>query len=393
MTFIRPAVAEGHPPLQKRSPVVRVLQKAQRLPKYGLRVRPHEDPRPRGDGLGTLREVPKDQHGLPERGGLLLDPPAVAHDEEAPVHDRDEVGIRQGLREDHPGEAPKLPADDLADGRVLVEGRQHPHLGMRLDEGGHSPAYTGQGLPPRFPSMRRHQYEGAVLGDPVQDLRPAEVSERPKERIDDGIARHEDSFLGHPLAPQVLRIPRGRSEEKGGQPVGEHPIGLLREGKGHVVAAQPRLDMPDRDAAVEARQGGPERRRRVPVHQQHVLRAPVQEGADPQQNGRGHVIEGLAFPHDVQVDVRRDSEMGQSLLQHVGVLPAGQDRHDKAPILLQQPHERRHLDGLRPGPDDTGYPMHKAPPPPSFAVVHVLQFISSNPCPPRKVVRRGARRP
>ena len=114
--------------------------------------------------------------------------------------------------------------------------------------------------------MRRHQHEGGVLGDPVQDLRPAEVPERPEERVDDGIARHEDSFLRRSLAPQVLRIPRGRCEEKGGQPVGEHPIGLLRKGKGHVVTAQPRLDMPDAERSEERRVGKECRSRWSPYH-------------------------------------------------------------------------------------------------------------------------------
>ena len=84
------------------------------------------------------------------------------------------------------------------------------------------------------------------------------------------------------------------------------------------------------------------------MYEYHVLRVIVEKFPNARQHARSYIVEGLSLPHDVEVNVRDESEIFQSLPQHVRVLPCREDRYAEAGILPKLQYNRSHLDSFRP---------------------------------------------
>ena len=74
------------------------------------------------------------------------------------------------------------------------------------------------------------------------------------QRVDAAIAGDED-LAAQPLRRQIVAGAAGRGEVKIGDQADRTAIIFLRPGRGAAIGAQARLDMGDRDAAVEGGQG------------------------------------------------------------------------------------------------------------------------------------------
>ncbi len=82
---------------------------------------------------------------------------------------------------------------------------------------------------------------------PVATDRP-EAADKRMQRIDHGIADQMNLLRAHSLAQETLTSTLLCHEEQIGDRIGDYPVDLLRHAP--VVAAQPCLDMRDRDAEL-----------------------------------------------------------------------------------------------------------------------------------------------
>ena len=89
----------------------------------------------------------------------------------------------------------------------------------------------------------------------------------PVQRVDAGVAGHEDLVRGDVLAHEVLLVLRGRREVQRRDAGDQLAVQLLRERRQvEAAGAQARLDVDHGDAQVERGQRGGEGRARVAVH-------------------------------------------------------------------------------------------------------------------------------
>ena len=134
-----------------------------------------------------------------------------------------------------------------------------------------------------LPPVARHQQQAAP-GREVRELpvEPAakrgvavDARHRRLERVDHRVAGDDDAsgqafaLAGWPCEPAV-----GANKQVARQ-VDDPAIHLLGPGLREVVGAQARLDMSDRDAAIEGSQRGGHRRGGVAMHEHAVRAAPV----------------------------------------------------------------------------------------------------------------------
>ena len=122
------------------------------------------------------------------------------------------------------------------------------------------------------------------------------------------------------------------------------------------MRAQARLDMPNGDLQVEARERRGEAGRGVPVDQDHVGPLTLEDGLELQQDVARHVEQRLARLHDRQIVVGSNVEDAQHLVEHLAVL--ARHGHDGLKLILarlQLVDERAHLDCLRAGTEDEHY--------------------------------------
>ena len=113
-------------------------------------------------------------------------------------------------------------------------------------------------------------------------------------------------------------------------------------GEREVAGAQARLDVADRNAAVEAGQRRAQHGRRVALHEHHVGRQLGEGPVGPLDQPGGEPGERLVRLHRLQVGVDGDAEQVDHLLDHLAVL-AGVDDHAAAA-------RRRRAARPRPGP-------------------------------------------
>ncbi len=148
-----------------------------------------------------------------------------------------------------------------------------------------------------------------------------------------------------------------RSEVEAGDQVGDPPVELLGEGPAEIAGAQPGLDVPHLDAAVERRQRSRQHRRGVPLDEDEI-RPPLDEHpVEALQHPGGDVGERLAGAHHVEVDVRPQAEGLERTVEHLAMLRRGAQGHLEALGLVAQPeHHRRHLDRFGTGADHGQHP-------------------------------------
>ncbi len=102
-----------------------------------------------------------------------------------------------------------------------------------------------------------------------------------EQSIDDGIAGHVDGLRGDVLAQKVLLARGGRRKMEGRELADELAIGLLGERRPYIAGAQPGFDMDDGQFAVETREGRGEGRGCVPLDEDGVGLAIVNDAPDP----------------------------------------------------------------------------------------------------------------
>jgi hypothetical protein len=180
------------------------------------------------------------------------------------------------------------------------------------------------------------------------------LSEREQKGVDDGVARDDDLLARHAFAEQVLRGPEcGREVQIGDGR--EHPaVGFLGIGMAAIEAAQPRLDVRDGDAPVKSGEGGAKGARRVSLHDDPVGLLALEQRVEPGHRAAHDVVERLAGQHDVEIDVRHDSERIQDLVQHLAVLPGHDDAQFEAIVFADPPDDRQEFHGFRPRTENRG---------------------------------------
>ena len=101
-----------------------------------------------------------------------------------------------------------------------------------------------------------------------------------------------------------MRLRRG-SEVEAGELGEQSAIGFLGEGVQQVVGAQARLHMANGNLLVEGGQAGRKGGGGVPLHQHQLRGVGLEIIAKALQRGAGHMREGLAWSHQVQILISR----------------------------------------------------------------------------------------
>jgi hypothetical protein len=130
---------------------------------------------------------------------------------------------------------------------------------------------------------------------------PARALDVREQRVDHRVADERDQLVGDALGPQVLvPVLRVRQEERG-QVVGHAPVVLLRHRP--VEAAQPRLEVADRDLELRRRERAGERRVHVARHDHEVWLEVDERLLEPFEGACG--LEAVRARADAELQVRR----------------------------------------------------------------------------------------
>ena len=170
-----------------------------------------------------------------------------------------------------------------------------------------------------------------------------------KQRIDAGIAGHDDMAAPIVFLAQVGRGFLGGRKHEIGDRVDCDPIEFLRPGPVEVERTQTGFDMADRDTGVKCRQRRRHCRCRIAMHQHEVRLFARDHLAHPDDDLGGDIPKRLARRHDVEIDIRAFIKGGKHLVEHLPVLAGDADNlvHQLAGPDLA--HHRHHLDAFRPG--------------------------------------------
>lgn len=345
-------VAVGIGSVGHRRVLNRIVEQPRELPVDRLLLGAHKAQRAGGHALGALGGVAHDEHGLAERGRLLLDAAGVGEDEIAACHEVVEVHDLERIDDSQAIEAVELLVGGFPNLGVHVDGVDRLGVGALLHHAADGAEHAVHGLAEVLAAVRRDE-------DEPRPCRPFELRMgvalphgRP-QRIDAGVAGGEDAPVGLGLVEEVLPGGLGGREVPPADDVDGLAIELLGPGTIEVSGAQPRLDVPHRDLEVERRQRRRERRSGVAVDEHRVGALLLQDGPDLKQHVGRDVEERLAGLHDVQVVVGRDAEHAQHLVEHLAVLARDADhRLELLGPSLQLVDERAHLYRLRARPED-----------------------------------------
>ena len=231
----------------------------------------------RGAGLdpfGALGRLAHHQHGLPERGGLLLDAARVGEHNVRAAQETDEGRVIDRRQQVHAFETAEDLSDRLLHVGVQVHGVDQLDVAVALDQRPQGAAQLLEGRPEVLAPVRRHQDQAAPLRE-VRERAPVargDVARHPLQGVDDGVAGDGDLVCGYVLAEQVVARPVGRGEVPLGERGRHRPVELLRERSVLPPRAQPGLDVADGNPRVERGQRGGERRRSVALDE-HCRRA------------------------------------------------------------------------------------------------------------------------
>jgi hypothetical protein len=185
-----------------------------------------------------------------------------------------------------------------------------------------------------------------------------------EQGVDHGVAGDVHRGGVGALGQQVVARTGGRCEVQRRDHPGDAAIELLGEGIAEVVGAQPGLDMPEGNAAVESAHRAGHDGGGVALGQHKRRRKIRQHRVEAVQDAPGQRGERLPRLHQVEIDVRRDAEDAKRLGYQLAVL-ASRDDDGVAPVgRAQRRDDRRHLDAFRARADDA---EHRAPTSPGGA--------------------------
>ena len=256
---------------------------------------------------------------------------------------------------------PRVTAEDLlgrpAHDRVGVDRKHEVEIQEAVQDLADGLEDAALGLSPVLPPMGRQQHHPAVAA--AEQLpktrigRPAVPPGDLQERVDDRVPGDENAGRRHPLRFEVFAGGRGRRKMEVGQHGRHPPVHLLGERLVLVRGPQPRLDVSHRDAAVEGRQGPPEARRGVSLHEHEIRSDLWKERRQPVERPNGDVRKRLLLRHDPEVVVRDDREQRQHLVQHLAVLGGHDDDGDELRGMgAERADHGRHLDRVGSRPED-----------------------------------------
>ena len=181
------------------------------------------------------------------------------------------------------------------------------------------------------------------------------------ERVDAAIAGDED-LAAEPLGEEIGPGRAGRREMQVGDERDRAPVDLLGEGRGRAIGAQPRLDMGDRDAAVERGQRGGERGAGVALDDHPVGRGLGEDRVEPLDRRAASGVERLA-----RAPSGRDRNPGGSRRNRAPdradarCWPVTQTCDSKSGSRVEREQDRRQLDGFGPRAENRQQ-LHAAPP-------------------------------
>ncbi len=224
--------------------------------------------------------------------------------------------------------------------------RQHIHHRL-LDE-------QGQRLPlvDIHRAMQRDDAIGAGV-EPVSLSRPRRLDRGPLHfvGVDHDVADPLDARIGNSLGAQVLVGVGRRRPQEIGDGIGDDTVDLF--GHGAVAAAEPRLEVGQRNTHL----GRDERasQRRVHVAHHHHPVGPALEAEPLVGHHHARRLPGVAAAAHPQMTVGAgEAEVAQERVRHVVVVMlTGVDEDRLAPIRRREhPVERRHLHEIGPGAGD-----------------------------------------
>jgi hypothetical protein len=304
----------------------------------------------RGDGFRALGRLAHDEGRNPKRRGLFDHAAGVGDDERSFREHPDEIRVIERIQQMHVRQPRQNPENALPHPRVQVNRIDEFGLGMKRGDFLDRHASLRKRRAPALPPMEGHEHRSAFEIDPGE--RPGNVfglrdlAHRQKERIHHGVAHHED-VLGDPFLLQVgggrLRV----REMKLRQMADERPADLLGERRLPVVAPEARLDVPDRNLADARRERGGKRAHGIALDEYHVRPVLGIDAGTGSDDPGSDLRERLAVGHQVEIDVRMESEKFEELIHHLPVLGRHAHLHIKRAVLFKRPDDRRELDDLR----------------------------------------------
>lgn len=306
----------------------RIVEQAGELAIDGLPLGTHQTQRARLDALGALGGVAHDEHGLPERGGLLLDAAGVGEDEVAPGHEVVEVHDLERVDDAQAVEAVQLLVGRLPDLRVHVDGVDRLRVRSLLHDAADGAEHAVHGLAQVLPAMRRDEDEAGPLRPVERGVRVA-LPDRVAQGVDAGVAGDVDSLGGLRLVEEVPAARLRGSEIPVRDDVHRLAVELLRPGAVEVPRAEAGLHVAHGYLEVECRQRRGEGRGSVAVDEHDVGALPLQHRPDPEQHVGRDVEERLPRPHDGEVVVGDHAEHGEHLVEHLAVLAGHADERLK----------------------------------------------------------------
>ena len=173
-----------------------------------------------------------------------------------------------------------------------------------------------------------------------------------QQSIDDGVSSHGDGVVRDAFAQESRARRLGGREMQRDQRRGEPAVHLLGKRGPDVARSQPRLDVTDGNAPVEARQRCHHHRRGVSLDQRHVGVRGLQPSVDAVHQPGRETGQRLVGPHELEVRVHREAELIGHLLEHLPVLSGGHYRAAELRGATQRRDHRRELDRLRPRPHE-----------------------------------------
>jgi len=212
-------------------------------------------------------------------------------------------------------------------------------------------------------SMDR-QVTALKRGAQVRVARFVRYARHGQDSIDHRVARDEHVRGGHALTQQVLTRGRCRCEMQVGHHAGQPPEHFLRPRLPFVAAAQSRFNVAHARSLVERDQSRGKYGRSVTFDQHDVRPVLANDGAKAGQTLLGHIVEVLAFAHDVQVPVGPELEHVEHLVHQMSVLARERDaRLDLVVSPSQRGDHGGELDTFRTCPDDDEHaPFHASEP-------------------------------
>ena len=141
----------------------------------------------------------------------------------------------------------------------------------------------------------------------------------------------------------------GRGEMQRHQRRRQPAVGFFRKRRPDVAGPEPRLDVADRDAPVEAGQRRHQDRGRVSLHERHVGMRRGEPSVDAGHQPRRQLGQRLIGTHHVELGIHRDAEPIDDLAEHLLVLPGRDDRAREIAGVPERRDHRGQLDGLRAG--------------------------------------------